>query len=551
MDKILKKERAIMILVFLIAILFRLVNIKSAPASLSMDEVSIGYNAYAILKTGMDEWGNQSPLAFRSVGDYKPPVNIYLTVPFLYFLGLNEFAVRLPIALFGSLTPVVFVLLLKELKVGRAGQLVGGLWFAIVPWHVHFSRGSFEAVLALFFVILGSYLFFLSFNRRSRLLLGASIFSFVLSIWTYHAERLFVPILLAYLYILYKKKLNFIFKDLKKTVLIILPSLVLLITFAYLTLLTPVVRERAVSTSILREQSLIKIMHYGDYENEKQFILDNDFYLIFTHMMGKYLNYFDLRFWFWKGMQFTPPEYFGMGLFYAVDVFVLGTGIYALIKSNNRNIKLLASFWFFAGPLPAAFTMNEQHSLRALVWIVFFGILAALGGEWISEQKFKFKKLFIFFYLSMLLVNIVYFADIYFRQFKRFYSEFWQYGYKEIALFACENQKDYKNVYITDTFGSVAPVNTGIPAVYVLFYCNVDPLSYIRNHAGFEKIDIKRIQWKSDKIYGDSLIIGSYLDLPPELVPSERVIKTLDYPNGKPAFVFVDTTGMETGYYVK
>ena len=40
------------------------------PPSLNWDEVSHGYNAYSILKTGMDEWGVRLPLIFKAFVDY-------------------------------------------------------------------------------------------------------------------------------------------------------------------------------------------------------------------------------------------------------------------------------------------------------------------------------------------------------------------------------------------------------------------------------------------------------------------------------------------------
>jgi len=121
--KLWKKEIFYILLIFGVALFARFYKLSQHPVSLSMDEVSIGYNAYSILKTGRDEWGQSFPLAFRSVGDYKPPVNIYLTVPSIAFFGLTEFAVRAPVALLGSLSVIVFIFLLKELEVKRIGYL--------------------------------------------------------------------------------------------------------------------------------------------------------------------------------------------------------------------------------------------------------------------------------------------------------------------------------------------------------------------------------------------------------------------------------------------
>src|SRR5690349_13060466 len=93
------------IIILILAAVLRLVNISHNPPSLSWDEVSIGYNAYTILTTGMDEHGVKFPLAaFAAFGDYKPALPIYLTVPFVWVFGLSDLAVRLPSALFGIAT---------------------------------------------------------------------------------------------------------------------------------------------------------------------------------------------------------------------------------------------------------------------------------------------------------------------------------------------------------------------------------------------------------------------------------------------------------------
>ncbi|OGM21733.1 hypothetical protein A2714_05535 [Candidatus Woesebacteria bacterium RIFCSPHIGHO2_01_FULL_38_9] len=539
--KLWKKEIFYILLIFGVALFARFYKLSQHPVSLSMDEVSIGYNAYSILKTGRDEWGQSFPLAFRSVGDYKPPVNIYLTVPSIAFIGLTEFAVRAPVALLGSLSVIVFIFLLKELEVKRIGYLFGGFWLAIVAWHIHFSRGSFEAVTALFFILLGVLWFLICIRKKSLIYFSFSLALFALSLWAYHAERLFTPFFLLFLLFIYRKDLGFLVKKKEKLFISLIPFIVLIIPFIHLTFFTKVVQERAISTSILREQSLIRELNYGKYQSTGEAVFDNDLYLIFRHFLGKYLNYFDLRFWFWKGMQYTPPGFLDVGLFYAVDILVILVGIYSLIIHKNKNLRSLAIFWFFVGPIPAAFTMNEQHPLRALIWIPFFGISAAAGFE-ATYNFLKRNKKYLFVYVLLLLINIIYFADIYLRQFPRFFSESWQYGYKEISLYVCQNQDRYDNIYITDTFGSIVPNNTGLPGLYILFYCKIDPTAHFTFNSGFEKIKIKRMVWDKDNFPENSLVIGSYWDLPPDKVEKSMIVKKVDYPSGKPAFIFVDTT---------
>ena len=108
-------KKIILIFIFLIAFILRFWDLGSNPPSLDWDEASLGYNAYSILKTGKDEYGNFLPLSIRSFGDYKPPLYTYLTTIPVAIFGLNEFSTRFISALFGTFTVIVGYFLVKQL----------------------------------------------------------------------------------------------------------------------------------------------------------------------------------------------------------------------------------------------------------------------------------------------------------------------------------------------------------------------------------------------------------------------------------------------------
>lgn len=124
-------------IIFVLAVLLRFLYIDTIPNNLTMDEVNNGYTAYSLLKTGHDEWGNFLPFSFRSVGDYKPPILIYLTVPSIALFGLNEFSVRFPVAL-ASLFSLLFTFLLSKKFLFAKQPLWFHLFvlflFATSPW---------------------------------------------------------------------------------------------------------------------------------------------------------------------------------------------------------------------------------------------------------------------------------------------------------------------------------------------------------------------------------------------------------------------------------
>src|SRR3989344_8907409 len=111
------------LIIFIVAAAFRFWQITSFPVSLTMDEVAIGYGSYSLLHSGRDDWGQILPIAFRSVGDYKPPVNFYLNIPSIFFFDLSEFAVRFPVALLGSLTGVLFIIMLRRLGLSQKSAI--------------------------------------------------------------------------------------------------------------------------------------------------------------------------------------------------------------------------------------------------------------------------------------------------------------------------------------------------------------------------------------------------------------------------------------------
>src|SRR3989339_1195085 len=185
-------------LILALAAFLRLFLLGSVPASLNWDEISMGVSANSILQTGMDEWGEKLPIFFRSYGEWKSAVYIYLLVPFIKVLGLNAWAVRLPSALAGILAVYLTYLIGKKLYSDKVG-LWASFFLAVSPWHLLLSRPAFEANVSLTLILAGLY-FFLQFSQKSKIyLLISSAIAFGLAPHTYNSAKVVVPILVLYL----------------------------------------------------------------------------------------------------------------------------------------------------------------------------------------------------------------------------------------------------------------------------------------------------------------------------------------------------------------
>lgn len=218
-----------LVAIIFIAFAVRAYRLVDIPSGFFADEASIGYNAYTILTRGMDEYGTPHPLFFRAFGEFKSPVEIYSTIPFIAIFGLNEFSVRFPSVIFGTATIIAIYFLTKELFLKHENKkiiaLIATLFLAISPWHIHFSKAPFEGFMPyILFTIIGLY-FFLKSQSNIRLL-PLSIFSFALAIYCYFPARIFIPLFGLGIFCVY---CNFFWQHKKETVLNFILALLLLI----------------------------------------------------------------------------------------------------------------------------------------------------------------------------------------------------------------------------------------------------------------------------------------------------------------------------------
>jgi len=160
----------LLIIIFLSAAL-RLIAVSQVPPALYQDESAIGYNAYSILQIGKDEYGTSYPLYFKSFGDYKLPVYIYLTAISEKMFGLNEFAVRFPSILAGIFAVIILFFFIRYLTKNTTLAFLTAVVLSLNPAHIFFSRAGFEVNVALTFALAGCYFFVRGANQNKVILL--------------------------------------------------------------------------------------------------------------------------------------------------------------------------------------------------------------------------------------------------------------------------------------------------------------------------------------------------------------------------------------------
>ncbi|MEM4230658.1 MAG: hypothetical protein QXF25_02180, partial [Candidatus Pacearchaeota archaeon] len=153
-----------LIFILALSIFLRVWDLGNVPPSASLDEASIGYNAYSVLKTGTDEYGDFPLISQRGYDDFRRSTYLFLTAPFIKILGLNTVAVRLPAVILSILSVwatyyIVLALFFKNSNFSISVALLSVFLLTISPWHIYISRLGHESNAYLSFFIFG--LFFL------------------------------------------------------------------------------------------------------------------------------------------------------------------------------------------------------------------------------------------------------------------------------------------------------------------------------------------------------------------------------------------------------
>ena len=149
----------LLLAILLLGILVRVVGIGEAPRGFNQDEASAGYDAFAILKYGIDRNGIHNPVHLIAWGSGQNAAYSWLCMPLIALLGLSVWSVRLPMALVGCVSVVIFYFLLKNIhRENKAFVLLGTFLFAIFPWHIMKSRWSLESNLFPDLVLWGTFL---------------------------------------------------------------------------------------------------------------------------------------------------------------------------------------------------------------------------------------------------------------------------------------------------------------------------------------------------------------------------------------------------------
>ena len=522
-----------LLLIILLATFLRLSFLGHVPPALNWDEVSMGYSAYSVLETGMDEWGEKLPLFFRSYGEWKSPLYIYLLAPFIKIFGLTPLGVRLPSAIAGVLSVYLTYLLGKKIYSHNVG-LYASLFLAVSPWALMLSRPGFEANLSLTLTLVGTY-FLLNHERGIKWIFASALF-FGLAPHAYNSAKVVVPLLVIFL--LYQTKL---YKNLKSllTLLVILFAFALPILY---NLTSGVAQARLGQVGVTTDTKAI-----GEfYELRQSFpagtgkLVINKLTFSMYKVANNWLSYFSPSFLLTKGGSHTEHSLPYHGVLYFSEFILIMLSLFVLKKGKSSHFLPLA--FIAIGFLPAAATRDEGHVLRSILTLPGWQLLAGYGLANIARDKAKWLKL-------LFVAEAVIFLSAYFFLYPKVYARDWQYGHKEVAEYLALEENSYDKIVMTKWFGE--------PQLFLAFYNRWDPAIYQHQNIPnlryalegrmwldqlpeyqMGKYTFKYLEWDKESQDSKTLYIGKFDDFG----ATARILKTIHRPDGSIAFIIATGT---------
>ena len=481
--------------VFSITCFLRLWQLGSIPPGVSNDEASYIYSSYSIWKTGRDIQGKWLPISFQTDNSLSP-VPIYLNAPIVGLLGMTPLTGRLLYALAGIGSVVLLALITQRLFENTRLSLFVMAVYAVSPWQSYVSRTAYESGLALFFILLGVYVFLRGLHKGGFVW---SVIPFFLGFYSYHATKIFLVLFIPLLLIVYRRHIA---SRKRELVLFIAGCLVTVLSFLYIIKTQSVTRQDLFLWNYGSTAS--KMVNWEREKNTAPFFLRqvfNNKILYYGRMIREnYLEAFSPQYLFLYGEPGGLSGLYGVlshGVLYLIDLPLLLFGMVQLVTRKKYG----SQAWLIFGglvlaPLGSALTIDKSYVMRAITMTPFLAIIAGYGLFYVLTQIRTWSRRFFLPLCMGIMVLYGFFVLSYFYQyffrFAIYDAESWFTSSRDVVRYVLAHKNEYDRVLI---------VNPGDLLIQYAFYDNLNP-------------DITRRQYtkESPKQMGNVSLIGGCYD---------------------------------------
>lgn len=370
-------KKIFLVLLILLSSIVIFYNFPRIPKYLFFDEVEFARLALSLQNHGY--------IPYSEMATGHTTLYFYILLFSMKIFGISTFALRLPSAIFGILSVIIFYKIsrfLFENKKYHIPFIVTILFFSL-RWYINFARFSFEATFLLF-LELSSIFFFFQFLRKKKYLsiILSAIFA-GLAFDSYYPGRIFFALPLFFLLLNYRKYL--------------IPYIV-----TFIIIISPLVFYFFTHADQRLEQQLY-------FSNKKLSI--NQKLGIFSENVIKTALMFDV-----KGDMNGRHNYTGKPALNPIIGLFFIAGLFLAIKNFNNFYNKFFLIYFLISLFPTLLTYPSENPnmLRTFTVIPSIAYFAGNTINYLINLKMNRKKLLIGFITVLLMMSIIYELRTYF-----------------------------------------------------------------------------------------------------------------------------------------
>ena len=451
------KGEVFLFFIFMIGSFVRLFAIGRFPNALNVDEASSGYDAFSLMKWGVDRAGNSYPVYLYAWGSGQSVLYSYLMIPVIAITGLTEYGIRLPMAITGAISLYVFYYLIKNIFDNKKYGIIATAFFAICPWHIMKSRWGMECNIFPDLILFASLLLVLGLKKKKT---GLQVLAFVvlaISSYSYGTSYLFLPVfVLGTLgYLIYKKELT-----IKKSIIYLLIMFVLCI---------PIIIYIFINTFGLEQITIGKVtipkLLVNRYDEVSTVFSGN----IFENCVNNLLETLRILILQNDKLEWNAiPQY---GLFYLISIVFFIIGLRACVKKYKENsFNQIMNIWMIAAIVLCAFCEANINRINIIMIPCIYYIVVGL-----FEFLTKYKQLTV----CIAVIYVVLFIEFMYSYVNKDYNKYYTFtsGVEDVVDY-CKTL-DVDNIYCKYSFKE--------PFMYFMFYGQEDVNEYLDTVEYFEE----------------------------------------------------------------
>ena len=432
----------------------RIVLLGDLPAGMNQDEASIGYDAWSLANYGVDRNGYAFPVYPVAWGAGHGPFYMYLSMIFIKFFGNSLFVYRLPQALLGVLSVLVFYLIIKKSS-DRFTGYIGALLLCVCPWHIMSSRWGLDANPAPFLILFGLYFFVKGCADKKTWAYIVAAVLLAMSLYTYASTYVTVPILLLILVIVALVRKYISVKQL------------LFSAIAFVIAALPLGAFWIVNFFDLPEvrTAIFSIPRLTALRSGSVFLPFDEHF--FNNVLTNVGNLFSLLFSYPETEIYNIIQGYNIIYVFTFPLFLLGAAVSFKngFKKKAENYDFVMCAWFIAS---VAFSLMVKQNINRInvlfIPVVYF---VAVGVIFLSKN---FKELFVVAFCLILAASVMFVKDYFGKDYRQQIGVDFMKGFGEAAVYADSLKSD--TLYCADAY-----YDGRIKGGYLLlaYYCKVDP----------------------------------------------------------------------------